>query len=150
MDPMTDEAEVPSARNRAPKPDPKPEPEDTPPKQTVDLLDATIADMVEQRLAARLAEMGAGAPSAGSLLLVDPRTLPAPTEPPPPERQAFIVHLPPRFAAYVANRATAHGQEVSEHLAGMVRWFWQHDIWRQQPTFQAPEIGRPAGTALRT
>ena len=159
MDAMTDDNDVPSAHTRAPKPDATPDSAPAMPEQTAQLLDATIADMVEERLAARLAELrgaqldpgGHPHPSnAGGLLLVDLRTLPEPAEVPPPERQAFIVHLPPRFAAYVASRAEAHGQDVSEHLAVMVRWFWQQDIWRQQPTFQAPEVGRPAGTSLRS
>lgn len=145
MDAVTDEAEAPGAKPRAPKPEPKPEPPPTMPEQTAALMDATIADMVERQVQERLARM---MPAAGALL-VDPRSLPPPPEAAPAELESFAVSLPPRFAEYLRRRAEAHGHAVNEHLAGIVRWFWQQDTWRQ--SFTAPAgPGQGAGTSLRT
>ena len=108
----------------------------------------------QQRLAAFLMQ-NAGQPAMqqraqqAGLYLTDPRALPPLAPEPPPDVETFAVSLPPRFAMYVRSRAAAHGQTESDHLATMIRWFWQHDLWRQQPT--APTgPGQPAGTSRRT
>lgn len=118
----------------------------TPPEQTASLMDATVREMVEQQVAAELARR---AQAPGGLLLVDPRTLPPPTESPPPELEVFTIALPPRFADYVRHRAQAHGQDTQTQLAAMVRWFWQHDLWRQTGSMPAG-LGQPATSSLRT
>ncbi len=118
----------------------------SPPEAAAALMSATVAEMVEQQVAAELARR---AQAPGGLLLVDPRTLPPPAESPPPELEAFTITLPPRFADYVRHRAQAHGQEIHVHLAGMVRWFWQQDMWRQVGSMPSG-LGQPATSSPRT
>jgi hypothetical protein len=129
------------------------EPAPTLAEGTAALLDATVADMVERQVQERLAAALAAAqpPVAPGLFLTDPASLPpVQAVPDAPSGRGFTVLLPERFAHYVEARAAAHGETVDTHLAGIVRSFWQGDVWRQMQTHTAPNgLGQPAGTARR-
>lgn len=129
-------------------------PEPSPPEATARMLAETVEELVAQRLAALglgphlghqvNTQMAQARGQVGGLFLTDPRALPPPAEAPPEPPEVFPVPLPRRFAEYLRRRAAAHGQSEAEALAGMVRWFWQHDEWR----LSAPPVqpGQAAAT----
>lgn len=126
--------------------DPAEAPAPTPPEATAQLLDATIAAMVQERVAQALAAIQPPTAAAGSLFVTNPASLPPLPEAAPTPLELVTVPLPPRFMAYVRTRAEAFGEDVPQHVATMVRAFWQNDPWRHLGT--APTgLGQPAGTS---
>ena len=121
------------------------------PEETADLLAQTVEDMVRERLRAMGLDGGASAVAQGrGLYLVDPTRLPPPPPVPPPAPEMFAVPLPTRFADYIRRRAEAHGDDPQHHIAGIVKAFWQNDLWRLQGSQTAPQqLGQPAGTSMR-
>lgn len=121
------------------------------PAETAALLAQTVEEMVMERLRTLGLDGGASAVAQGrGLYLMDPARLPPPPPAPAAPQETFLVPLPARFADYVRRRAEAHGEEPEQHISGMVRLFWQNDIWRLQGSMTMPQgLGQPAGTSLR-
>ncbi len=63
-------------------------------------------------------------------------------------KEAFTARLPARFAAYLRERAAYHGEAPNDHLARILRQFWQNDDWRLTDT-RPREADGSAGSGKR-